>query len=148
VNWAPSRPDAVGLNLVNKTRYALHVEAHKITEADGRGLDRLTAIQVVVTSAPHHVDPLEKELAETKAVLGDLLQEKLVGVKVYVLHWKSTAFGREPLPHAYLSVDAAKKAAANREGTTHIWVEGPSSRSHGAWWEVGPYLITEHEVSS
>lgn len=81
---------------------------------------------------------LKHQLAETKAVLGDLLQEKVVGLTVYVLQ-----FGE--VRGAYLSLEAAKQSAQVHYSLGH-WVE---HNSHGRSWELkgDPQIrITEHKL--
>ncbi len=124
--------------LTNATHHALHVTA--VVETNH--------ISVAINESTP--GKLERELTETKAVLGDLLQEKLSGTKVYTVHQQyptedreGALSGSELLHHVHLSLESAKKLVEGRTGRTHNWEKHDS---HGKVWMGNRYYIEEHEI--
>ncbi len=137
VNWAdPSKPPDripnVPILLTNLTKYDLRCEA-QLQLSDGVP----TSIRVLVNEIGPN--PLAKELEETKMVLGDLLQEKLTGLKIYVV-----SRADEPLWFVHTSAKAACDAVDRRGDTKYDWIA--LNDGHGLYWRAGEYIVIEHEV--
>ncbi len=112
----------------------------------------MPVVRVLISDIIDAADPLVKELAETKAVLGDLLKEKLSGLKVYVLQWKYPGGrSRQPLGNAYTSLEEAQRVAEAGVGEippgSKDWASSTPIEAGPRWWETGDYLITEHQIA-
>ena len=128
-------PPNVPVIVHNKSNYPLVVQA---AVAD-------KVIQVSVTE--YGPNPLQQALTEAKAVLGDLLLEKVVGLKVYVVKYEPFEDGDALLPLVHLSSASANAwVAKNRQepGPMPNW-RSNSGESQNIWMS-GNYTITEHTL--
>ncbi len=122
--------------LKNLTRHKFQAEAVAIW-ADPPTAGPIE-IRIAITQGAGYVDPLQKELEDTRAVMGDLAQEKLVGVKVYAVS------RRNLVPYVFLTLQAAEKMVESREGKFITWTE---HNGHGRCWMSDRYTITELEIA-
>jgi len=101
-----------------------------------------------------------RQLDAARGVLGDLLQEKISGLKVYSVTFGVVVSQRtfpvapllmshgpssgtaEVLPQIWTSPQAAMESVDQRIGKQE-WVEHDS---HGRCWASGRYVISEHEI--
>ncbi len=124
------------VTLHNQTRHQLHAQANAVFSDAG-----VAEVRVLIQTPPGYVDPLLQELKDTQAVLGDAVQEKLAGAKVYVVSWTRA---QELLPYVFTSLQAAEKMVEGREGKFITWTE---HNSHGRCWMSDRYTITELEIA-
>ena len=142
---ALAAPLPIGVDVTNETRHVLVAMAVALNE---------TSIHVRLKTPPGHVDPLQKELEETKKVLGDLLQENLAGVKVYIL-----IIGETLRDRAFCTPELAMKEAEVYDSRMMFstsstplpprqleWVK-TESKSNLLCWQAGTrYQVTEHVI--
>ncbi len=128
--------------LKNLTRHKFQAEAVAIW-ADPPTAGPIE-IRIAITQGAGYVDPLQKELEDTRAVMGDLAQEKLVGVKVYAVARRFSTAVDELVPYVFLTLQAAEKMVESREGKFITWTE---HNGHGRCWMSDRYTITELEIA-
>ncbi len=129
----------------NTTLYGLHVDVVAKLVVEPRTM-------ITVTLTQPGGDPVAKELDETKKVLGDLLQERVVGLKVYSVWYypyprqRSGAPMPEILNTVYLTLKEAQEAAERKSPHSaghRIWGQ---DRGHRRWTDGSLFQITEHEI--
>lgn len=97
ISWlGPYDPPLLVVTAKNSTGYSLLVEtALQLTALTS---NQSPFAEVLINLLPVGPNPLQQELDQTKAVLGDLLKEKLTGIKVYSVRRIGVS---EPLFHVH-----------------------------------------------
>lgn len=120
----------------NSTGYSLLVETALALTSN-----QSPFTEVLINLLPVGPNPLQQELDQTKAVLGDLLKEKLTGIKVYSVR----RTGVVPLFHVHLSLESAKALVHEQEGRELPWEKHDSYR---VWWASEFWVVEEHELAA